>query len=124
MQQITDLLYQLSEARAAAEVLRLDKQAAIDAAIPAEVKAALLDIDLEFDDSEQAAAAKIAEMEAAVKAAVLANGETVKAHGINAVHSAGRVSWDSKALDGYALNHPELFAFRKEGKPSVSLRNA
>jgi hypothetical protein len=35
----------------------------------------------------------------------------------------GRVSWDGKSLDGYMAAHPEISAFRKEGEPSVSLRN-
>lgn len=31
------------------------------------------------------------------------------------------IEWDVKALDGYALNHPEILWMRKEGKPKTRL---
>lgn len=120
--EIRNLLEQLAEARHNAEILRMDKQTAIDSAIPDEVRNALRDIDLEYEGKEQHLHERIFELESQVKMAVTQHGESVKHSGLNAVFSGGRVSWDSKALDGYALNHPELFAFRKEGKPSVSIR--
>jgi hypothetical protein len=57
-----------------------------------------------------------------IKAAVVELGKSVKAAHLHAVYSKPRVNWNSKALDGYALSHPELFAFRREGKPSCSIR--
>ena len=57
-----------------------------------------------------------------IKGAVLDLGKSVKATHLQAVWSKPRVSWDTKSLDGYAVAHPELFAFRKEGIPSVSIR--
>lgn len=57
-----------------------------------------------------------------IKAAVVEFGKSIKSARLHAVWSKPRVRWDSKALDGYALNHPELFAFRTEGKPSCSIR--
>jgi hypothetical protein len=64
----------------------------------------------------------ITTLTADIKAAVLDLGNSVKATHLHAVWSKPRVSWDTKSLDGYAVAHPELFAFRKEGKPSVSIR--
>ena len=55
---------------------------------------------------------------------VLSNGTAIKAGGLHAVIMPGRVSWDTKALDGYAEAHPELKRFRKVGEPSVTIRNA
>lgn len=124
LEQITKLLADLAEARAAKEVLRLDKEAAIASVIPPEVRAALDDIEAEYGDRDLVAGYTISDLELRIKALVAEHGATVKAAGINAVYTAGRVTWDSKALDGFALNHPELFAFRREGKPSVSLRSA
>ncbi|MCG3145996.1 MAG: hypothetical protein HONDAALG_03775 [Gammaproteobacteria bacterium] len=49
-------------------------------------------------------------------------GATVKGAALSAVYAKGRVSWDNKALEGYAVAHPELLAFRSEGAPSVSIR--
>jgi hypothetical protein len=31
------------------------------------------------------------------------------------------VEWNAEALDGYALNHPEILWMRKEGKPKTRL---
>ncbi|CAK0771531.1 hypothetical protein CCP3SC15_4350001 [Gammaproteobacteria bacterium] len=39
-----------------------------------------------------------------------------------AVYTKGRVSWDSKKLDGMMILVPELASARKEGEPSVSIR--
>jgi hypothetical protein len=33
----------------------------------------------------------------------------------------GRVSWDTKALDGYAVAHPEIEKLRIEGAPTVRI---
>ena len=74
-------------------------------------------IEYEFGDT-------LAIAEKAVKAAVLAGGETVKAGGLHAIITAGRVTWDSKKLDGYMAAHPELARFRKVSPPSVTIRNA
>jgi len=46
----------------------------------------------------------------------------VKGRELEAVYVKGRISWDNKALDGYAAAHPEIGAFRKQGDPSVSIR--
>ena len=41
---------------------------------------------------------------------------------LQVVYTKPRVTWDAKALDGYAVDHPELFAFRKEGNAGASVR--
>lgn len=61
-------------------------------------------------------------MESEVKRLAAIYGESVRGAYLQAVYSKPRVVWDSKALDGYALAHPELFAFRREGEPSVSIK--
>ena len=86
------------------------------------MKADLAAIDLEYAPMIEEAEARCAALEQQVKAAVLAHGATVKGARVQAVYIKGRVTWDAKALDGYAVEHPELFAFRKEGAPSVSIR--
>ena len=61
-------------------------------------------------------------LETGIKADVLSRQVTVRGAHLQAVYSRGRVSWDSKTLDGYALSHPEILAARTEGKPSVAFR--
>lgn len=119
---IEQLLTELSELRSQAELLRMDMQEKTDSVITVAQRAEIAAIEAEYEPMLETVNAKIAEAEHAVKAAVAEHGETVKANGLQAVYSPGRVTWDAKSLDGFAINHPELFAFRKEGKPSVSIR--
>ena len=64
----------------------------------------------------------IASMKKAIGAEVLAHGAPVKGSVLQAIINKGRVSWDSKLLEGYAVAHPEIKAARKEGEPTVTIR--
>lgn len=119
---IDELMRNMENARAQLDDIMARVATLKDAAVPAEVKAKLADIDDEFSPLIAGAQEIYADAEAAVKAAVAEHGSTVKGQFLQAVWSKPRVTWDVNALDGYALNHPELFAFRTEGKPSVSIR--
>jgi hypothetical protein len=119
---ITQMLDRLAEIQAQLEVLRMDKAYAIEAAIPPAVRDELAAIEDEYAVTIDGAQANAAELEAQIKAAVIEHGETVKTEHLQAVWTKGRITWDAKSLDGYAVAHPELFAFRKEGEPSVSIR--
>lgn len=67
-------------------------------------------------------AATVTDRERELKALVLESGASVKGNVVQAVFTKGRVSWDTRALDGYAAGHPEVAQFRKQGEPSVSIR--
>ena len=121
-QTIKTLLAQLADMQAQKDLLALDKQALIDSILTPEQKAQLADIDAEFSERSTAIDANIAEAQERVKADVQALGKTVKSDHLQAVYINSRVTWNAQALDGFAINHPELFAFRTEGKPSVTLR--
>lgn len=112
----------LEDARAQLDMILADKATAEKQAIPPEVRAALADIDEEFAPLLAKAQEAYTQAEAEAKAAVIDHGATVKGQFLQVVWSKPRVAWDAKALDGYALNHPELFAFRTEGSPSASVR--
>lgn len=47
---------------------------------------------------------------------------SVKGEYLQAVYSKGRATWDSKALDGYAVTHEEILQFKKTGAPSVAIK--
>jgi len=115
-------LDRLAEYQAQAAALRLRKQELIDGILTSEIRKHIADIEAEFLPSEQECSQRMSETEAEVRTAVLAHGGSVKGAHLQAVWMKGRVSWDTKAIDGYAMNHPELFTFRKEGEPSVSIR--
>lgn len=115
-------LDQLSEFQVQRDLLQADMQKLLDEAIPPEVKARLAEINAEFSGKSEAVTAKIGALEAEIRAEVKAGGVSVKGANLQAVYNKGRVSWDSKNLDGFAVTHPEILFARTEGEPSVTLR--
>ncbi|MBI3741394.1 MAG: hypothetical protein HY257_06525 [Chloroflexi bacterium] len=63
-------------------------------------------------------------LEKEIRNDVTALGASVKGKKFHAVYSHGRISWNTKALDEFAVLHPEVNDFRKQGEPSVSIRLA
>ena len=61
-------------------------------------------------------------VESEIREAVLGLGHTVKDDVLMAVWNKGRIKWDTKGLDGYAVANPEVGAFRSVGEPSVTIR--
>jgi len=112
----------LENTRARLDDLRGQMQTSINKAIPPEVRGAIADIESEFEPQIASAEAAYSKAEADAKAAVIQHGKTVKGQFLQVVWSKPRITWNAAALDGYALNHPELFAFRTEGNPSASVR--
>jgi ElaB/YqjD/DUF883 family membrane-anchored ribosome-binding protein len=115
---ITQLLEKLTELYAKRDLLALDKKAAI----PAEVQQILSDIEAEFQPKQDAINTEVSEIEAQVKSLVLEAGETAKGGSLQAVYTKGRITWDTKSLDGYAKANPAIAEYRKQGEPSVSIR--
>lgn len=114
----TQALEKLTELYAKRDLLMLDKKAAV----PAEVQAVLDEIEAEYAPKQDAIGQEISELEAQVKSLVLEDGETAKGGSLQAVYTKGRVTWDTKALDGYAKANPAIAEYRKQGDPSVSIR--
>lgn len=119
---IEQLIRELEDARGRLDMVVAEYETIRDMAVPADVKQALREIDEEWGDTIAAAKESYAKAEAAAKQAVAENGKTAKGQFLQVVYTKPRVSWDAKALDGFAVNHPELFAFRKEGKAGASVR--
>ncbi len=122
METIQQKLDRLSELRSAAEAIRLTMGAATNAVITDEQRKQIADIRLEFQPQIDAAAEAAAALEAEIKAEVIAAGASVKSERLQAIYMRGRVSWDTKALEGVAATIPQIAKFRKEGEPSVSFR--
>ena len=115
------MLGQLAEVRAQYDAIRLEKQARKDSVLTPELMAQLHDIDAEYADRESALKVTDVNLDAAIRSAVVSLGFTVDSEHLQAVYCNGRVSWDTRALDGYAKAHPELLPFRKESEPSVRI---
>jgi hydrogenase maturation factor HypE len=123
-QTIKQLLDNLARAQDALAAVIAQKESLRNAVLTPEVQQALEDIETEFAVVTTAATMIVTDAEAAVKAAVVEHGASVKNGILQAVYSAPRVSYDSKALDGLLIAMPELSAFRKESAPSVSIRKS
>jgi len=116
-------LDRLGELQAAAAVLQLDyrdRRAEIMSAVQSQLDA----LDQELKPRIAAAEEQAAQLEGEVKALVIERGASVKGERLHAVYSKGRVTWDTKGLDGFVVAHPEVAQFRKEGQPSVTIRAA
>ena len=117
-------LDQLAEFQSQRDVAMLEKQRLLDEVYSAEIKQRMNEIEAEFAGKTEAVNENIAALEAEIKQAIITHGASVKGSVFHAVFTKGRVSWDTKSLEGYATAHPELLTFRKEGEPSVSIRVA
>ena len=106
------------------DAISQEKQALIDQVLTPEIKEKLAEIDAEFDPKVDEIAQQKSMLEAEIKQEILEAGRTIKGTFHSFVWSKPRVSWDTKALDGYAAAHPEIQQFRVEGSPSVSVRKA
>ena len=120
--EIKQMLDKLADLRAGQTAIDLQKKELIDQILTPEIKAKLEEIEIEFADKQAAIVASAADLELAVKQAILQYGASVKGEFLHGIWTGGRVSWDTKGLDGYMIAHPEVEAFRKRGEPSVSLR--
>lgn len=79
-----------------------------------------IEADMAHVASKEREAARV--LEDSIRADVVALAHTVKGAELMAVYAKGHVTWDSKAMAGYAAAHPEIEAFKTVGKPSVSIR--
>ena len=106
------------------DAISQEKQALIDSVLTPEIKEKLAEIDAEFDPKVEDISQQKSMLEAEIKQEILEAGRTINGTYHSFVWSKPRVSWDTKALDGYAAAHPEIQQFRIEGSPSVSVRKA
>jgi hypothetical protein len=119
---ISQKIDQLTNFQAQRDVLELEKQSLIDQLIPPEIKTRIEEIEAEFSGKREAVDEKITELESEIKEDVIRQGATVKGTFLRVVYHPGRVTWDTKSLDGYARSRPEILEFRKQGEPFVSIQ--
>ena len=117
-----ELLDKLADMQAQADVIKMHYEELRDSVMTPEIKQALSDIAAEEAESLARVDNNISTLTGEIKELVIVAGASVKGAYLQAVWSKPRVSWDTKALDGYSAAHPELLTFRKEGDPSVSIR--
>ena len=118
-QEKLDRLYELKTAMTETEER---KQAEIDTILTPEILAQVEEIRKKWADTTESMTAEIAELEAEIKADVLAGKETVKGNKLMAVWNKGRVTWDGDKLDGMMVLIPQLKAARIVADPTVAIR--
>lgn len=101
--------------------LALKKQELVDEVLTEEVKQKLSDIDFEFAEKFETVDDGIGSLMHTIKEQVISEGASVKGDRFRASFVKGRVTWNTRALEGYAAAHPEIKEFRKVGNPSVRL---
>lgn len=118
---IQELVSEYEAARLAHALLEAARDSE-NAAILAKVQAELDAVKEAFESRLTESKAKVEELEEAAKNAVKASGSSYKGEDVNLVFTPGRASWNTKALDGYAVAHPEIEKFKTVGEPSVAVR--
>ena len=113
----------LANLQAQAEVIRLEYEQRRKAIMTPEIQAQLDALDAEQATALEPVQAQIERTTEAVKSNILSIGESVKGTWLHAIYTKPRVTWDGKGLDGFAIAHPEINAFRKVGEASVSIRS-
>jgi hypothetical protein len=119
---IADQLNHLSALSLRQDTLETEKHDAYARLLSPELLAQLDAITAEYDDVDKAIEFDMECCKTAIKQAVLAKGVTVVGTHLQAIMIAGRVTYDSKAMDVYALSHPEITVYRKEGEQFVQIR--
>jgi hypothetical protein len=120
-ERVAEKLERLTNLRGAADVARLDYEAK-RTEILKRIQSDLDALDAEYKPVLEAAEENIAALENEIKTDVLLYGESVSGGSYRATYTQGRVSWDNEGMSKYAVFHPDVLQFRKQGNPIVSLR--
>jgi len=115
-------LDRMADLQSKIDVINIDFDELRDSILTPELRVQLREIEEERVTSLESLDLGLQRLRDEISKDVLKYGESVKGKYLHAVRVNGRVSWDSKALDGFAQAHPEIRAFRKQGDPSVTFR--
>lgn len=75
-----------------------------------------------FEKEHEAEYKAIADLKEEIKAEVVSLGRTMETLKLKVEFRRGSTRWDTKFLEGYVLNHPELMKYKLEGKPQVAFK--
>jgi uncharacterized protein YifE (UPF0438 family) len=114
-------LARLADARTAAAALHAEYDSERDS-ILSQVREQLAALDKAYSDLLRQADEEVSNLEGEVREAILLLGESAQRVEVQAIFCKGRVSWDSKGLDRYVEQHPDVAEFRRIGAPSVRIK--
>ena len=118
--ELRQMLDQIYDLQAALDDYRLQEEEATRSLLGDELYRQLQELREEFESTRQALQETMDSLVRDVKSGVKGLGHSVKGEHLHAVYMR-RTTWDTKALNGYAVAHPEVEQFRKMS-PSVSIR--
>jgi len=116
------MLNQLDDLQCHLDAIRLHYDELEASIIPPEIKSMLDDMHAERTTTLNSADNGITQLQSVIREAVVTLGESVKGAHLFAIFNKGRVTWDTKRLNGFMVAHPELAELRKVGEPSVTIR--
>lgn len=119
---ITRQLNSLADYREQQARLDSEKQALIDTVLTPEIKAQIEAIEAEFAGRDEVVAEKIAEMEASIKRAALANDLSVRSDRLQVIIVQRTDKWNGKGLSSYAKTHPDINKYRSSGARYAQIR--
>jgi len=62
---------------------------------------------------------EIEERKEQIRKEILAREANADSRTLKVTYRKGAIRWDTKWLDGYSLDHPEILKYKKQGEPSV-----
>ena len=80
------------------------------------------ELERQFDEKHAAEIKAINDLQKEVKDAVVDLGRTMETLKMKVEFRRGSTRWDTKFLEGYVLNHPELLRYKLEGRPTVAFK--
>lgn len=96
--EIEIMLDHLAGLRSAEAAIKMRFDELRNSILTPEIRAQLAEIDAEQQTAIEAATSGLAKLTDEIKAAVIANGASVKGANLQAVYTSGRVTWDTKAI--------------------------
>jgi len=120
---IVSTLARLDDAKSGKEVYTKKKQDLVNSVITDDIKQQIKDIEAEFAPDIERFDEVITALTDEVKEATIAHGSSVKGEYMKSTFVKGRVTWDSKGLEGYAVANPDVLMFKKTGNPSARIGN-
>ena len=102
------------------DLIIADRETLKNKQIPLSIQAELESIDLEFEPKIETIKDNIKERKEQLKSLLMKYAKPIKSKTYSWTYEP-TIEWNSDALDGYALTHPEILWMRKEGKPTTRL---
>lgn len=119
--EIVKKLREIEEFEKKVEELKVEEKKQIDQILTPEVIEKVEAIEATFSEKSKQIEIQLSELKTKVKKSVMKYGASVKSKGLQAVWSKGYLRWDTKAIEEYSTDYPEILQFRKNVKPTVKI---